>query len=137
MPLTANTPLKNETPPRPGRRSHLDQQQLLVSRMQITHPEKSRKPPPRRELLVEPIIVAEFWANRHGNSVRIQLRAVEGRPVIDIRRYFTNKDGHLRPSKKGICVVIARLPDLASGISKALAKAQELGLLADEHGRRS
>ncbi len=103
--------------------------------MQITHTAESRKPPPR-ESLVEPVIIVEFWANRHGDSVRITLRALEGRPVIDIRRYFTNKDGQLRPTKKGICVAIARLPDLASGINKALVKAHKLGLIADEQGRR-
>ena len=84
----------------------------------------------------EPVIVAEFWANRKGESIRVQLREFEGRAVIDVRRYYTTKEGQLWPTKKGICLAVVRLPELASGIGKALAKARELGLIADEQGRR-
>jgi hypothetical protein len=83
----------------------------------------------RTPKLSEPIIVSEFWATRNGQSVRVQLREFEGRALVDVRRYFTNKEGVLQPTKKGISLAITRLPDLAAAINKAQRKAIELGLL--------
>jgi hypothetical protein len=73
------------------------------------------------------LIVSEFWANRRGESVRIQIRTYEGRRVIDLRKYFTNKSGVLQPTRKGLTLAIKKLPDL--GISKACSAAADLGLL--------
>ncbi len=84
---------------------------------------------PRGAPLIEPIVVAEFWANRHGESVRVQLREFEGRALVDVRKHFTDSAGKLQPTKKGISVAIARLPELANAISRAMAKARELGLI--------
>lgn len=78
--------------------------------------------------LTEPVIVAEFWANRRGESVRVQLREYEGQALIDIRKHYT-AEGKLLPTKKGLSLVVRRLPDLAAAIDKALAKARELGLI--------
>jgi hypothetical protein len=89
----------------------------------------------RTPKLVEPIIVSEFWATRNGQSVRVQLREFEGRALIDARRYFTNKDGVLQPTKKGLSLAVTRLPDLAAAINKALRKAIELGLIKSESGQ--
>jgi hypothetical protein len=85
-------------------------------------------PPP----LAEPVIVSEFWANRRGESIRVQLSEFKGRALIDVRKYFTAKDGTLKPTKKGFAIAVARLPDLASGIGKALSKARDLGLIGGE-----
>jgi Transcriptional Coactivator p15 (PC4) len=87
------------------------------------------------QALSEPVIVAEFWANRRGESVRVQLREFEGHALVDVRRHFTAADGVLRPTKKGLSLAIPRLPDLAKAINQAVTKARELGLLdgaADE-----
>ena len=70
-------------------------------------PETARKPSPA---LAEPIVVGEFWANRRGESVRVQLREFEGHTLIDVRRHFTNGDGKLQATQKGIALAIARLP---------------------------
>ena len=67
--------------------------------------------------IAEPVIVAEFWANRKGESIRVQLRKFEGRAVVDVRRFYTTKEGQLWPTKKGICLAIARLPELAQAES--------------------
>jgi hypothetical protein len=82
-----------------------------------------------RPTLAEPVIVSEFWANRSGESVRVQLREYEGQPLLDVRKYFTDSDGKLQPTKKGISIAIARLPDLASAINRAVDKARELKLI--------
>jgi hypothetical protein len=91
-----------------------------------------RPPTPDRLRLTEPIIVAEFWANRHGESVRIQLREFKGLALLDIRKHYVAAGGKMLPTKKGLSIAIARLPDLAAAITKALGKARELGLLDGE-----
>jgi hypothetical protein len=87
------------------------------------------------EGLAEPVIVARFWRNRKGEAVVVQLRQFEGRAIADARVYFTTKDGKLQPTKKGLCVVVARLPDLPAALNKALARATDLGLLGTRGGQ--
>lgn len=88
-----------------------------------------------RPTLPEPIIVAEFWANRRGHSVRIQLREFEGRLIVDMRKHFTDKAGRMQATRKGLALQINRLPELADGVNRALARARELGLIQSEAGR--
>lgn len=84
-----------------------------------------------RPTLAEPVICSEFWANRRGESVRIQLREFQGITIVDIRRHYTAANGKTLPTKKGIALAIARLPDLARAIAKAVNKAEELGLIRE------
>ena len=81
--------------------------------------------------LSEPIKVAEFWKNRKGDTIRITLESYEGHDLASVRQFFTTTDGKLAPTKKGVSIAIARLPYLADAIMKALAKARELGLVAE------
>lgn len=83
----------------------------------------------RTSSLPEPVVVARFWANRRGEAIFIQLREYEGRALVDVRKHFTAKDGTMQPTKKGLSIVVARLPELAAALTKAAAKAVELGLL--------
>jgi hypothetical protein len=89
----------------------------------------------RRPGLSEPVIVSEFWANRRGESIRVQLRDFEGHTLIDLRKHFTDKTGKLQATKKGLALMVGRLPELAAAINQALAKAQALGLIADPKGQ--
>lgn len=82
--------------------------------------------------LTEPIVVSEFWANRSGKSVRVQLHKYEGCTLVDVRKHFTADDGKMQPTKKGLSIAVARLPDLAKAINHAVDKARELGLIADK-----
>jgi hypothetical protein len=76
------------------------------------------------------VVVSEFPANRHGESVRVEIRHFSGRHIIDLRRYFTNpKTGQIVPSKKGMAIAIHKLPELAAAIDKACATAIDLGLI--------
>jgi hypothetical protein len=77
------------------------------------------------------VVVSQFWANRQGESIHIQLLEFEGHALIDLRKYFTDKDGKLLPTRKGLSLVVARLPDLAAAINKAVRKATELGLIVE------
>jgi hypothetical protein len=84
--------------------------------------------------LDDAVLIAEFWANRRGEAVRVQIRKYKGRHLIDLRRFFTDKDGKLHPTAKGLALSIRKLPDLAKGITKALSAAHDLGLIDDESG---
>jgi hypothetical protein len=86
----------------------------------------------RRPSLPEPVMVARFWANRRGEAIFVQLREFEGRALVDVRKHFTAKDGTMQPTKKGISIMVTRLPELAAALTKAAAKAVELGLLEGE-----
>jgi len=82
-----------------------------------------------RVALREPVVVAEFWANRRGEAVRVSLREYEGTPLVDLRRFYTGKEGKLLPTAKGLALSVHRLPELAVAVAKALAKAKEIGLI--------
>lgn len=86
-----------------------------------------------RPTLAEPVIVDQFWRNRRGEAVVTSLRQFESHVLCDLRVCFSNKEGQLQPTKKGLAVVVLRLPDLAAAVNKALAKARELGLLEESH----
>lgn len=88
--------------------------------------------PPDKPPLDDAVLVSEFWANRRGESVRIQIRSFEGRRIIDLRKFFTDKSGKLKPTRKGLSLSIVRLPDLARGINRACTAAADLGLIAPE-----
>jgi hypothetical protein len=59
------------------------------------------------------------------------LSTFEGRNIFDVRIHEM-QHGKLVPTRKGVAVVILRLPDLAKAIDKALKRARELGLLPDD-----
>jgi hypothetical protein len=80
--------------------------------------------------LAEPVIVAEFWKNRRGESIRLVLNTFKGRSIFDLRTWYT-ADGKLKPGK-GFAAEVRHLPRLAAAIAKAEAKARELGLIGDK-----
>jgi hypothetical protein len=80
--------------------------------------------------LSEPIKIAEFWKNRKGETIRVTLENYEGHDLVSVRQFFTTADNKLAPTKKGISIAVARLPDLAAAVTKALEKARDLGLIA-------
>jgi hypothetical protein len=82
--------------------------------------------------LSEPIEVAKFFKNRRKDVIVVSLSTFEGRNLVDVRQHFHNEQGQMRPTGKGVAMVVLRLPELAKAINKALAKAQELGLLNDD-----
>jgi Transcriptional Coactivator p15 (PC4) len=80
--------------------------------------------------LDQPVIISEFWKNRGGETVRIQLREYEGAALIDVRVHYIDKDGKLAPTPKGLSCSVRKLPDLVKGLTKAMERAIDIGLLA-------
>jgi hypothetical protein len=90
------------------------------------------KPDRRRPTLPEPI-EWRLWKNRQRReAIVVSLSTFEDRNLISVRTYTTSQDGKMLPTAKGVSLVVARLPELAAALAKALAKARELGLLDDE-----
>jgi pantoate kinase len=85
----------------------------------------------RRPTLDETIEVAKFFKNRRKDVIVVSLSSFEGRNIVDVRQHFHNEKGQMRPTGKGVAMVVLRLPDLTKAINKALATARELGLLDD------
>ena len=81
--------------------------------------------------LPEPVQVDSFWRNRRHEAVVSTLSTFEGRNIFDIRVHAM-KEGKLVPTKKGVAIVVLRLPEMAKAIDKAVAKARELGLIDDD-----
>ena len=92
-----------------------------------------------RITLPEPVEVAKFFKNRRKDVIVVSLSTYEGRNLVDVRQHFHNDQGQMRPTSKGVAMVVLRLPDLAKAINKAMAKAKakELGLLDDDEAAGS
>jgi Transcriptional Coactivator p15 (PC4) len=89
----------------------------------------------QRPTLDEPITIARFWKTRwRTESVHVELAAYEGHNLISVRVYRTDAGGCDRPTTKGVSLAVARLPELAAAVQKALAKAKELNLIGDDGG---
>lgn len=86
--------------------------------------------------LAEPAIVDRFWRNRSGECVTVQLRDYKGRAVLDMLVEATGGDGRMRPTGKGLSLLLVRLPDLQKALRKAERRAIELGLTAGGKGDR-
>jgi hypothetical protein len=78
--------------------------------------------------LSQPVEIAKFWKNRKGEAIVVRLSEYEGHILIDQRTWFTAQDGTLKPGK-GLACSVRHLPELVTGLNKALAKARELGLI--------
>jgi hypothetical protein len=89
----------------------------------------------RRNADFEPITVARFWKNRRGEAIAVTVKSYKGRPLVDVRQFFTDHEGKLAPTRKGIVLAIARLPELAVALVKAVETARKRGLLPAEGAR--
>jgi hypothetical protein len=85
-----------------------------------------------------PIIVCE-WPRSARELIRVTLDRYGGREIVDVRTWYSD-GATFKPGKSGISVAIKHLQPMAEGLAAALAKARELGLIADstngtdEHG---
>ena len=84
--------------------------------------------------LAEPIIIAQWWKNRGGESVRVTLSTYADRNLVDLRTWFT-ADGKQQPGK-GFAADVRHLPRLTAALAKAEAKARDLGLITGDNDDR-
>ena len=80
--------------------------------------------------LAEPLVIFQLWKGRQRNEcIRLTISRYKGKPIADLRVFFTTKAGCMQPSKKGIAFAIAKLPELRKALERAEAKAIELDLI--------
>ncbi len=51
----------------------------------------------------EPIIIKDIPKN-NGDILRIEISEYKNVPYLNLRMWYTDKDGELRPTKKGVAV---------------------------------
>ncbi|HVA67188.1 MAG TPA: transcriptional coactivator p15/PC4 family protein [Elusimicrobiota bacterium] len=66
-------------------------------------------------------VVAEFGKNSR-ESVRAIVKTWNGRELFDIRVCYRNDAGELKPTQKGLCLSLDKLPELRQAV-EALEKA--------------
>jgi hypothetical protein len=84
--------------------------------------------------MTEPNIIARLPKNRH-ESVVVVLDEYAGTPIFHVRQTYVGPDGEDRPTTKGICLHVSRLPELRAALQAAEKEAVRCGLLPDEGGR--
>jgi hypothetical protein len=113
----------------------------MNERIKLSEPEAHNQLPnwrasSARITLPEPVQVDSFWRNRRHEAVVSKILTHEGRNIFDLRAHAM-QNGKLVPTKKGVAVVVLRLPDLHKAITKALKRARDLGLLPPDGGGAS
>jgi hypothetical protein len=89
----------------------------------------STKPAP----LAAPIEVAKFWKTRRRDiAIMVTLSAYESINIVNVREYFTDQAGCMKPSTRGLAMSVRRLPEFSNAIRKALETARELNLLPED-----
>jgi hypothetical protein len=83
--------------------------------------------------LTESIEIAKWWKSRRRDiAIVVSLSSYEGVNLVNVRENFVGSDGCMRPTTKGLAMVVRRLPEFSNAIRKALEKARELDLLPEE-----
>jgi integrase len=53
--------------------------------------------------LAEPIIASQLWKGRQRTAcIRVTISRYQGRPIVDVRVFFTTKTRHMQTTKKGV-----------------------------------
>lgn len=63
--------------------------------------------------------------------VQVQISVYRNNPIIDCRLWYAATDGELRPSPKGLTLVLDGLPRLSQALLEAVAYAKANGMLSD------
>jgi hypothetical protein len=79
-----------------------------------------------------PLTIGEWAKGR--DTIRVRLDRFNGRDILDVRLWWTDEAGDLRPGRSGITVAVAHLPRLADALVAAVDEARALGLLPPEVG---
>jgi transcriptional coactivator p15 (PC4) len=80
--------------------------------------------------LAEPRVIFQQWKGRQRNEcIRLTISRYKGKPIGDLRIFFTTKTGHMQASRKGIAFAIGKLPELRKALERAEAVALDLDLI--------
>jgi hypothetical protein len=77
--------------------------------------------------VTEPIMIGDI---RLGAEIlRVELKILNGRPIISAWRFWRDVTGELRPGRHGLACSIDRLPEIIAALNAARERAVAEGLL--------
>jgi hypothetical protein len=76
-----------------------------------------------------PDIVVGSIAKNSNEEVRFLIRRWKGFDLFDIRIFARAAVGDVRPTREGVAVNVAKLPEILAVVTEAEAEARRLGLL--------
>jgi hypothetical protein len=80
--------------------------------------------------IAEPRVVFQLWKGRQRTQcIRLTISRFNGRPIGDLRVFFTTATGHMQASKKGIAFSIEKLPEIRKALERAESIAIDLNLI--------
>jgi Transcriptional Coactivator p15 (PC4) len=74
------------------------------------------------------LIIIAGWPRNKREVIRVSLDEYQGRTIIDLRCWWYDDQGELKPGRSGLTLALKHLPTLASGPADASARAEGLGL---------
>ncbi|MGA8157124.1 MAG: PC4/YdbC family ssDNA-binding protein [Rhodoplanes sp.] len=77
---------------------------------------------------------AAAWARNGRETIQVALDQYQSRDIIDVRTWYSDGVGTLRPTRSGVSLAVRHLPALADALTAALLVARERGLLPDDGG---
>ncbi len=76
----------------------------------------------------EALLVSE-WRKNSREWLRVRLDTFRDRPVVDIRTWYEDTEGQMKPGRGGLTVSAHHLPQLAAALNKACEVAVASGLI--------
>lgn len=73
-------------------------------------------------------VVATIPKNKR-EEIRVSVGHFEGRPIANVRVWFRDAAGEMKPGKSGLAFRVDLLPELSGAMLKALDRAREEGML--------
>jgi hypothetical protein len=74
------------------------------------------------------VVVAQFEKNKK-EEVRVSVGSFHGRQIINMRVYYKDDDGSMKPGKQGMALSVERYKDLAGAIVQVGEHLKTKGLL--------
>jgi hypothetical protein len=83
--------------------------------------------------LTEPIEIAKWWKTRRRDiAIVVSLSSYEGVNIVNVREYFTDQAGCMKPSTRGLAMSVRNLPEFSKALRRALERARGLDLIPDD-----
>jgi hypothetical protein len=79
----------------------------------------------------QPVTIVE-WPRNKREVIRVRLDRYNGRDTVDLRTWYRDQNGDLRPTPKGLTLAVDHLPALAAAVNQALHAACERGLIVED-----
>ena len=68
-----------------------------------------------------PVVVAE-WPRNSREVIRVSLSEYEGRRIVDVRVWYADRTGDMKPGRAGLTLGIAHLEKLADALAGAVVR---------------